>query len=108
MPGYGHRDPINTNVYDQQKRHLWSYGVTHLLLNLSLIGVGIVLVILRARSHGRSGDRIAINQGFSVFGFVTQSITNLRLERAPTPHDWFGWSLSGAGLLVGIWGLLKL
>ena len=76
-----------------------------------VVGIGLFLLGMKIASRSQSGDRVAINQGLSVFGSIKQSIENVRMtaqgKHQTQPHDWIGWSLSILGLVVGVWGFLK-
>jgi hypothetical protein len=81
--------------------------------NWLLIVLGVVLVIagLAISGSGQSGGITVGNRAFSLIGTIKQTFhstgTAITGERAKTPRDWIGWTLSGIGVVLGIVGLLK-
>lgn len=78
---------------------------------LVALGVALILAGVLISGSGRDNSTRIGNTGFSVFGSVKQSFHSVGMaingERQRTTRDWIGWSLSGAGLLVTLFGLFR-
>lgn len=77
---------------------------------LIFAGLGLVIVGLAIAGGGRNETARVGNTAVSVFGSVTQTFRSVGMaisgEQQRTTRDWVGWGLSGAGLVVGLIGLL--
>jgi secreted protein with Ig-like and vWFA domain len=75
-----------------------------------MIVLGIGLFLLGLALSGENRDQFVSNQAVSIFGSIRQSIRNATLtgrgKRDKTRRDWIGWSISAAGLLMTLYGLL--
>jgi uncharacterized membrane protein YoaK (UPF0700 family) len=80
-------------------------------LLLFIIGVVLFFVGIAVSGSGQSGGVKVGNTAFSLIGSIRQTFQSTGLaitgERAKTPRDWIGWTLSGIGLVLGVIGLLK-
>ncbi len=78
---------------------------------LVALGVALLVAGVLISGSGRDNSTRIGNTGFSVFGSVKQSFHSVGMaingERQWTAGDWIGWSLSGAGLVVGLFGLFQ-
>lgn len=81
-------------------------GILLILLGGALFGVGMAI-----SAGNREGNAAIGNTAVSVFGSIKQSLINtgdaIAGRREKTPRDLVGWSLSAAGIVIGVIGLLK-
>jgi hypothetical protein len=80
-------------------------GILLVLLGGALFGVGMAI-----SAGTREGDAEIGKTTASVFGSIKQSLANtgdaIAGRREKTPRDLIGWSLSAAGAVIGVVGLL--
>jgi hypothetical protein len=78
---------------------------------LIVCGIALFLVGIAVSGSGQRGGVRVGNTACSLIGSIRQTFQSTGLaitgERAKTPRDWIGWTLSGVGLVLGVVGLLK-